>query len=795
MAAVRSISTPFPIYTDLKGEPLENGYIYIGEKNQNPEVVPITVYWDQALTISAAQPIRTIAGYPSYSGTPARLYLNAEYSTTVRNKNGALVYTSPVPTDFIDIVFPLSNISALLDYEDAEDETSVNVQGYYAQNDGGGGIFNWDSTINKNTANGGTIIDPSVSLALQGTGVGNGCWIRQYSGAVNVKWFGAKDDDSTDNSTVYTNIIDALDEGSTIEWEVGGVYVGSFISTKSFILKGNGANIKAVPGQDYIIKFNGSLGSYSALSTAPAYGDTSLDGVSGLSGDTYLKLYSGTERASDNAPVNYEIVKVKSDGTLYDKVYSDQDGGTPTYAVIAELSDIEVDGFNMSLTTEAQTGVFIQYAINVKVSNIKMIGGQATTVSLRDAYNITVHHIQRIKPTATGSGQGYNVQHWICKYIKTHSIYGEETRHEYEQDSCYVADIKKVISIGTKDSAITLAHNGFGGTINVDDCILKTDDTSYAIVAAAAGFDPSSILIRDVNIKNIEITNAVSVITNVSYVGIYFQYRTNNIYIDNVNFINISGGTFDYVGAAYNPNYFPIRLIEPDGLLSISNIFSEEAGTLIYVDEIPNGTSQQISIKDIQVNKYEYIVRINSVEVDYEGALTIKRLATVDTAGVYGAAYVYLTDSTNRLRNFTIEDVNIIPFYAKLVIITSGAPVPLISAYREMDIVKGNTSLNGVASAGTITQEQYIGRGAYGIWGSTSKSLSATEPFERPISSTNIFGILNYGSGTLTIPANSDTVDNTSDILIQPTYLYEFQANSAGTKWTLMRKISGVTLS
>jgi len=69
--------------------------------------------------------------------------------------------------------------------------STVNVRGYYSENDDGGGLFNWNSSMNKANANGGIIIDPSVSLPNQGTGIGAGCWIRQYSGAVNVSWFGA----------------------------------------------------------------------------------------------------------------------------------------------------------------------------------------------------------------------------------------------------------------------------------------------------------------------------------------------------------------------------------------------------------------------------------------------------------------------------------------------------------------------------------------------------------------------------------------------------------------------------
>ncbi len=95
-----SVSPPFPTFTDIDGSPLEDGYIFIGAANQNPEAVPIPAFWDAALTIPAAQPIRTIAGYPSRSGAPARPYVDADdYSTTVRNKNNIFVYTAASNTE------------------------------------------------------------------------------------------------------------------------------------------------------------------------------------------------------------------------------------------------------------------------------------------------------------------------------------------------------------------------------------------------------------------------------------------------------------------------------------------------------------------------------------------------------------------------------------------------------------------------------------------------------------------------------------------------------------------------
>lgn len=100
-----SVNPPFPLFTDADGQPLDDAYIYIGTANQNPVSNPITVYWDSALTIAAAQPIRTSGGYPVYNGTPARFYTASDYSILVRDKNGAFIYTAASETDFISSEF------------------------------------------------------------------------------------------------------------------------------------------------------------------------------------------------------------------------------------------------------------------------------------------------------------------------------------------------------------------------------------------------------------------------------------------------------------------------------------------------------------------------------------------------------------------------------------------------------------------------------------------------------------------------------------------------------------------
>jgi hypothetical protein len=134
-----SIQPTFPIFTGTDGLPLENGYIWIGTANLDPQGNPISVYWDAALTIPAGQPIRTLNGYPSRSGTPARIYVNSDYSIRVQDSKGSLVYSAPQATERIssDLVTyqPPFTGGVAIDLQDKLAQT-VSVKDFGAVGDG-----------------------------------------------------------------------------------------------------------------------------------------------------------------------------------------------------------------------------------------------------------------------------------------------------------------------------------------------------------------------------------------------------------------------------------------------------------------------------------------------------------------------------------------------------------------------------------------------------------------------------------------------------------------------------------
>lgn len=228
------VTMPFQVFKDNDGNPLESGYVYIGQENLNPITTPISVYWDEALTIPAAQPLRTTNGFLSRNGKAANIFAAQKYSIMVKDRNGVLLYSSlntPIPVT--DASLPWIDASA---YGPSKNDTTISAAMTYATSIYGASgkygilIRRGDWTISSNltvpsnvqlifeqgavlniatgvtvTYNGpGIVASLSKIFALSGTGK------FVFSGAVEfifAEWWGAVRDGVTDDSAAIQSAL------------------------------------------------------------------------------------------------------------------------------------------------------------------------------------------------------------------------------------------------------------------------------------------------------------------------------------------------------------------------------------------------------------------------------------------------------------------------------------------------------------------------------------------------------------------------------------------------------------
>ena len=256
--ALTQVTGPYPIFTDLDGSPLDDGYLYIGAINEDPETNPIQVFWDSDLTIPATQPIRTNSGYAWRNGTPALLYTAGEFSITIRNKRQEFVLYSPVgygfdpaavsasvvKNDFIgdgvEVDFTLSSApSTIL-------ATNVFINGVYQEKD------SYSLSGNVITFSIAPPLSSSIEVMTNETGVINAgnataiSYTASFPGAVqqtvqtkleqyvSVKDFGAVGDGVTDDTAA---IQAALDSGAKT---IVGVAGDNYMITAPLTLSASG---------------------------------------------------------------------------------------------------------------------------------------------------------------------------------------------------------------------------------------------------------------------------------------------------------------------------------------------------------------------------------------------------------------------------------------------------------------------------------------------------------------------------------------------------------------------------
>jgi len=103
---------------------------------------------------------------------------------------------------------------------------SMMTLGYYAESDGGGGIFAW-SAASTAADNGGTIICPTGHTTA-------GRWVRVWSDEINVRWFGARGNGVADDYAAIVAAQSALGfAGGTLFFPAGTYNVSQHLTAPS----------------------------------------------------------------------------------------------------------------------------------------------------------------------------------------------------------------------------------------------------------------------------------------------------------------------------------------------------------------------------------------------------------------------------------------------------------------------------------------------------------------------------------------------------------------------------------
>lgn len=369
------------------GRPVANGSVYVGEIDLDPKVVAnqkqISVLQEDGTEVEVSQPLSLSGGgYPTYGGSPVTILVTGSYSLRVDDKNGSQVYYVPKNAEAtgdktVETIADLRLISG--DYANQ----GVDVQGYYAVGDGGGGpLRHWDvGTYAPSDDNGGSIIVP--------TGVTTGAHlISRLDDIGPLDAFGGQVDNTETavvaaNYSALTNLAEVLRNkgGGNLILQVGNINVGGGleIALTNIKLTGQGkTNTKFTAYND---------GNMPGLPTQSVFGgNTTGYHISGITFDNSaypiandLRIiwgYASDVTIADCDFICGQLPIMLNNGSNGCKIvncnfYNSAAGGSPTVALNNVTTNMLVQGCYFE-TAEESTNVMC--SVNTQVTGLVVDG-------------------------------------------------------------------------------------------------------------------------------------------------------------------------------------------------------------------------------------------------------------------------------------------------------------------------------------------------------------------------------------------------------------------------------------
>mgnify|MGYP001017801579 CR=1 FL=1 len=266
---------------------------------------------------------------------------------------------------------PVTTIAALKALTPSNGD-AVQVLGFAAAGDGGAGVFRYDS------ASSGTAITGMVVAPDSGTGR----WFRVYSGAVNVRWFGAKGDGVTDDTVAIQAALTAAPADGRVTLPPGVYRIGATLTvSKKLYIDGSGASLS----ETAILAPMLALDSSADGSTVRGLTFVGSETIGTFPGDTTaLDRTAITVSSADDVLIDGIKVTGKSSGV---KLYQSA-GGTVQNSRFSGFIVAPTAGANNSSATNIEEGTGCR-VLNTSVANM----GSAALVRL-EAQRAVIHGVR-----------------------------------------------------------------------------------------------------------------------------------------------------------------------------------------------------------------------------------------------------------------------------------------------------------------------------------------------------------------------------------------------------------------
>lgn len=268
----------------------------------------------------------------------------------------------------------------------------------------------------------GTYVDNGGTIIVHTGGDGSAAWLRNYSGAVNVKWF-----DSGIANAAFSSAIDVLISiGGGDLLVPPGVYTWSAAVNKTLPngitvrVIGYGATIDAtgitgtVAGDTNIFSISGSRSTGSLLSASPLKGDfsfTTSSSINSVAGE--VVLITSTDLWNSTRAYYYkgelaEIASVVSTTYSISNPLFDGYTAATTTAYRLAMPTVIIEGLELKANSN-QIGISLQYCRNPQVIKCKIHGARYAGAQFYYCYGGIIDGNEIYDSWYSGTGTSYGV--------------------------------------------------------------------------------------------------------------------------------------------------------------------------------------------------------------------------------------------------------------------------------------------------------------------------------------------------------------------------------------------------